>query len=441
MEHAMEWWTTLILIFSVLVILLFLGVPVAFSFLFINIIGVYVFWGGPAGWEQLIRSIYRSVATFSLLPVPLFLLMGEIMFRSGIAPKMMDALDKWLGKIPGRLGLLAVGGGTLFATLSGSAMAGCAMLGSVLIPEMQKHGYKKPMLIGPILGSGGLAIMIPPSALAVLWASIARVSVGGILVAIILPGILMALLYGAYVIIRSILQPELAPPYAFPEISVSEKIRLTLKYVFPLGTIIFLVVGLMFLGVATPTESAALGALGCFVLVSIYRGFDWEVIRKSITETLKITVMMFMIMTGAVAFSQILAFSGASTGLVNLVSGLDLHPMLVLVIMQVILLFMGAFMEPLTIMMVTLPIFMPIVKTLGFDPLWFGTLMLINMEMATTTPPFGLVLFVMKGVAPPDVTMGDIYRAGLPFLLCDAIAMGLIMAIPALALYLPGIMK
>ncbi|MGD2124560.1 MAG: TRAP transporter large permease subunit [Desulfobacteraceae bacterium] len=437
----MEWWITLIVIFICLMFLFLAGVPVAFSFLFINIIGVYVFWGGEAGLTQLIRSVYRSVATFSLLPVPLFVLMGEIMFRSGIAPRMMDTLDKWLGRIPGRLSLLAVGGGTLFATLSGSAMAGCAMLGSVLVPEMRKRGYKKPMTLGPILGSGGLAIMIPPSALGVLWASLSRVSVGGILVAIILPGFVMAILYAAYIVIRSIVQPELAPPYAFAVIPFFEKVILTCKYVLPLGSIVFLVIGLMFLGIATPTESAALGALGCFILVFIYKGWDWNAISSSVANTLKITVMMFMIMTGAMAFSQILAFSGASSGLVKMAAGLDLPPLVILIFMQLILIFMGTFMEPLTIMMVTLPIYMPVVRSLGFDPLWFGTIMLINMEMATTTPPFGLVLFVMKGVVPEDTTMGDIYKAGLPFLICDAIAMGLVMAFPWLALYLPGMMK
>jgi tripartite ATP-independent transporter DctM subunit len=436
----MEWWITLVLIFICLMFLFVIGVPVAFSFLFINIIGVYVFWGGEAGLTQLIRSIYRSVATFALLPVPLFILMGEIMFRSGIAPKMMGTLDKWLGRIPGRLSMLAIGGGTLFSTLSGSAMAGCAMLGSVLVPEMEKRGYKKQMSIGPILGSGGLAIMIPPSALGVLLASLSRISVGGMLVAIIIPGIIMALLYAAYIVIRCLLQPELAPSYEIERPSFSEKIILTCKYVLPLGTIVFLVIGLMFLGIATPTESAALGALGCFVLVFIYKGWDWEAMTSSISHTLKITVMMFMIMTGAMAFSQILAFSGASLGLVKLAGSLDMRPMFILVFMQIILLFMGVFMEPLTIMMVTLPVYIPIIKALSFDPIWFGTIMLINMEMATTTPPFGLVLFVMKGVAPPDTTMGDIYKAGLPFLGCDAIAMGLVMAFPCLALYLPSLM-
>ena len=296
------------------------------------------------------------------------------------------------------------------------------------------------MSIGPILGSGGLAIMIPPSALGVLLASLSRISVGGMLVAIILPGIMMAVLYAVYIVVRAWLQPELAPSYNVIPTPFSEKVILTCKYVLPLGSIIFLVIGLMFLGIATPTESAALGALGCFVLLFIYKGWDLKTIVSSVSHTLKITVMMFMIMTGAMAFSQILAFSGASSGLVQLAGTLNLPPMFILIFMQIILLFMGVFMEPLTIMMVTLPIYMPIVKNLGFNPLWFGTIMLINMEMATTTPPFGLVLFVMKGVAPPDTTMGDIYKAGLPFLVCDGIAMGLVMAFPWLALYLPSLM-
>ena len=437
----MEWYWILGLIFVALMVLFVIGVPVAFAFLFINVIGVYLLWGGEAGLTQLVLSVYRSVSTFSLLPVPLFILMGEIMFRAGIAPRMMDTLDKWLGRIPGRLSLLAVGGGTLFSTLSGSAMAGCAMLGSVLVPEMEKRGYRKEMSIGPIIGSGGLAIMIPPSALGVLLASLSRISVGGMLMAIIIPGMIMAGLYAGYIVLRAVIQPHLAPAYEIEKVPLREKIILTCRYVLPLGTIVFLVIGLMFIGVATPTESAALGAMGCFVLVLIYRGMDWAVMRESIAATLRITVMMFMIMTGAMAFSQILAFSGASSGLVGLAAGVDMHPILILIFMQLILIFMGVFMEPLTIMMVTLPIYMPIIKSLGFDPLWFGTIMLINMEMATTTPPFGLVLFVMKGVAPPGTTMADIYKAGLPFLLCDAVAMGLIMAFPALSLYLPGLMQ
>jgi tripartite ATP-independent transporter DctM subunit len=436
----LEWWSILLIIFSALVILFALGVPVAFAFLFVNVIAVYIFWGGGAGLSQMILSIYESVTIFALLPVPLFVLMGEVMFRSGIAPRMMDVLDKWLGRLPGRLSLLAVGGGTLFAALSGSAMAGAAMLGSVLVPEMEIRGYKKPMSLGPILGSGGLAIMIPPSALGVLLAALGRFSVGRFLIAIIIPGLIMAILYAAYVIGRCWLQPQLAPSYPVPPTSLLEKIRATLRYVLPLSSIVFLVVGLIFLGIATPTEAAALGALGCLALALIYRGLNWEILKISITGTLQVTVMMLMILTGSTAFAQILAYTGASQGLVEFALSIPLPPICVLIAMQVVLLIMGTFMEPLTIMMVTLPIFMPIVERLGFNPLWFGAIMLLNMEMATTSPPFGLVLFVMKGVSPPGTTMGDIYRAGLPFLACDAVAMGLMMAFPALVLWLPGLM-
>lgn len=437
----MDWWAILSIIFSGLLVLFALGVPVAFAFLFVNVIAVYILWGGGAGLSQLVLSIYESVTIFALLPVPLFVLMGEIMFRSGIAPRMMDVLDKWLGRLPGRLSLLAVGGGTLFAALSGSAMAGAAMLGSVLVPEMEKRGYKKPMSLGPILGSGGLAIMIPPSALGVLLAALGRFSVGRFLIAIIVPGLIMALLYGAYVIGRCWLQPDLAPSYAIRPKRLLEKIRGTIRYVLPLSSIVFLVVGLIFLGIATPTEAAALGALGCLVLAFIYRGLSWEVLKTSVTGTLQVTIMMLMILTGSTAFAQILAYTGASQGLVEFALSIPLPPILVLIAMQIVLLIMGTFMEPLTIMMVTLPIFMPIVEKLAFNSLWFGAIMLLNMEMATTSPPFGLVLFVMKGVAPPGTTMGDIYKAGLPFLGCDAVAMALMMAFPGLVLWLPGLMK
>ena len=437
----MEWWIIFLVIFFGLLFLFALGVPVAFAFLFVNLVGVYLFWGGTVGVSQLILSIYNSVTSFSLLPVPLFVLMGEVMFHSGIAPRMMDVLDKWLGRIPGRLSLLAVGGGTLFATLTGSAMAGAAMLGSVLVPEMEVRGYKKTMTIGPILGSGGLAIMIPPSALGVLLAGLALFSVGQFLVAIIIPGLLMACLYAGYILVRCIMQPDLAPPYEIRHVPLFEKVVATIRYILPLGSIIFLVVGFIFLGIATPTEAAALGALGCFVLAFLYRGLNWHLTKQSFTATLQVTVMMFMILTGSMAFSQILAFTGSTQGLIQLAVGLPLPPILIVVAMQVVLLILGTFMEPLTIMMVTIPIFMPIIKQLGFDPIWFGTVMLLNMEMATTSPPFGLVLFVMKGVAPPDTRMKDIYMSAIPFLLCDIVAMVVIMAFPGVVLWLPSLMK
>jgi tripartite ATP-independent transporter DctM subunit len=367
--------------------------------------------------------------------------MGEVIFITGIGPNMLNAMDKWLGRLPGRLSLLAVGGGVLFSTLTGTSLASVAMLGSVLLPIMGKAGYKKPMTLGPILGSGGLAMMIPPSALAVLFGSIGEVSIGGILIAIIVPGLVMAALYAVYIIGRCYFQPSVAPVYDAPSSTLPERILSTLKYLLPVGGIIFLVVGVIFLGIATPTEAAATGSIGCFILAALYRKLSWALIKKATFNTLGITVMMFMIITGARAFSQIMAFAGASKGLIEYTMTLSLSPILIIVAMQFVVFLLGMFMSPLPIMMITLPIFMPVVHAFRFDPIWFGVIYLINIEMASTSPPFGMSLFVMKGVAPPDTTMGDIYRAALPFLYCDIAAMALIFFFPQLAFLVPSLMR
>jgi tripartite ATP-independent transporter DctM subunit len=383
----------------------------------------------------------ESLTSFALLPVPLFVLMGEVMFHSQLGFKAIDVIDQWIGRIPGRLSLLAVIGGAVFSTMSGSTLATTAVLGSMLVPDMQRRGYKKTMSIGPVMGSGGLSMLIPPSALAILLAALNQISVGGLLIAGILPGCLIALCYGGYVVIRCWLQPQLAPPFDVPHISLKAKMKGTLIHVVPLGFIIFLAIGLIFLGVATPSEAAALGALGIILLSAAYRRLDLSILKKSIIGTVRISSMMFMIIVGSMTFSQIMAFSGASAGLIRIVTELDLPPIMVLIAMQVLLIFLGCFMDNLSMVMIAIPIYLPIVNALHFDTLWFSLIMLINMEMANTTPPFGLLLFVMKGVAPPDTTMGEIYKAGVPFLLCDAFVMILVMVFPPIALYLPGLMN
>ena len=434
----MEWYLALAIIVGMFLVLLLIGMPVAFSFLVVNLIGVVLWWGGTAGLSQLILSIRGSVATFALIPVPMFILIGEVTFHTGLASRAIECLDQWLGRLPGRLSLLAVAGGTLFATLSGSSVAGVATLGSVLVPEMEKRGYKKAMSLGPILGSGGLSIMIPPSALGVVLASLAKISVGAILVAIIFPGLLMSAIYAIYIITRCLLQPSLAPAYEVLSVPLAKRTADLVRYVLPLSVIVFLVIGVVFLGLATPSEAAAMGALASFLLAACYGRLNWESAKKSVSVTTRITVMMLMIFTGSVAFSQILAYTGATTGMCKFALALPLTPMMLMIMMQALLLVLGTFMEPMAIMMVTLPVFMPIVNSVGFNPLWFGAIMLLNMEMATLSPPFGLSLFAMKGVAPPDTTMGDIYWASLPFLALDLVAMAVMMIYPPLSLWLPG---
>jgi len=436
----LEWQLVLLLIFGSLMILMATGMPVAFCFMFINLVGMYVFFG-LTGLEQLIISMYRTLNTFILLPIPLFILMGEVLFHSGIAPVLIKTLDKWLGRLPGRLSLLAVAAGTLFSTLTGTSLASVAMLGSVLVPEMEQQGYKKSMTLGPILGSGGLAMMIPPSALAVLCGAIAEISIGKILIAIIIPGLVMAAIYAAYIIARCWLQPSIAPTYVVPPIPLSEKLLATARYVLPQGVVIFLCIGVIFLGVTTPSEAAATGSIGTIILALCYRRLNWEVLKKAITGTISVTGMLFLIIAGATAFSQILAYSGASASLSALVTGLPVAPIIIIMVMQVVILFLGCFMDVVSIMMITLPIFVPVVLSMGFNSVWFAVIFLINIEVAGISPPFGLSLFVMKGVAPPDTTMGDIYRAALPFCGLSLVAMALIMAFPALALWLPGLMR
>lgn len=436
----MEWWLVLSIIFGSLLILMLTGLPVAFSFMTINLIGVFIFWGGLPGFHQLILSIFESVTFFALLPVPLFILMGEVLFHSGMGTRMLDALDTLLGRVPGRLSLIAVAGGVLIAVLCGNTWASTAMLGSMLVPDMRKRGYKKPMALGPIMGGGALAIIIPPSGMAVVLATLAGISVGGLLIAGLVPGLVMAVFFTIYIIGRCKLQPDIAPSYTVRHLSLSERFLPIIKNVLPLGVIVFAVIGLMLLGLATPSESAAFGALATLILSAVYRNLNWEMVRKSFTGTIRTTSMIFMIFCGSTAFSQILSFTGASRGMVNLAVNLAIPPIGLLICMMLVVMFLGMFMDQLSILMITLPIFMPICHALGWGPLWFGLMLLINMSIANLSPPFGIELFVMKGVSPPDTTMGDVYEAAVPFIIMQALVILLVMIVPPVATWLPSIM-
>ena len=436
----MEWWMILILIVGIFMLLLAAGLPVFLAFTVVDVVGIYLFWGGSKGLEQLIHSIFSSISSFVLLPVPLFVLMGELLFHSGVFVKALETLDKWMGRIPGRLCMLSVGGATLFSTLSGSSMGTSAMLGSLLLPEMGKRGYHKTIAIGSCM-SGALAMIIPPSALAVVLGSLMEISIGKLLISGILPGLLMAAMYLAYIMLRCALQPSIAPDYVPQKTPWPDKIKSFLKHVLPFGAIIFVVTGLIFAGLATPTESAGMGVVTTAAVVAVYKKLNWGIIKRSVDSTLRITVMMFMILTGSTAFSQILAFTGASKGLVELVVSFPLPHIMIVAVMQGLMIVLGTFMEPVSIMMVTFPIFVPIIKALGFEPIWFGLLTLMNMEIGMKTPPFGLCLFVMKGVVPEGTTMMDIYKSVVPFVLIDMGAMLLILIFPSIAMVLPSFMR
>ena len=437
----MSWYAASALMIGGILVLMAIGMPVAIAFLVVNLVGVVIFMGGIVGIDQLVANATTSVTSFALVPVPLFLIMGELLFHTGLAMRVFDALDKCLGGIKGRLSYLTVGGGTIFATLSGSSMANTAMLGTTLMPDMIKRGYKPYMIMGPILATGGLAMIIPPSSLAVLLGSLARIDVGALLIAGLVPGLVLAVMFAAMIRLQIALDPDAAPGYAAERASRSQMALALLRDVAPMSIVVFSVVGLILLGWATPTESAAFGALSVAVLAAVYRQLTWEALMKSVRGTLMVSVMMMTIIVGSTTFSQILAFSGASQGMIAWATGFDVSAYMMLLCMLLVLIVLGMFMDQLSIMMLTLPIFMPLVALYGFDPIWFGVIMLLALELSLVTPPFGLLLFVMVGVSPPGTTIGQAARASLPFIVCTLLLILLIAVFPAIALWLPGLIR
>lgn len=439
----MDWAITLAVIFGSLLVLLAVGLPVVFSFVLVTLGGILVMHGGnPGAFQQFILSIESSLRTFTLLPIALFVLMGEVLWQSNIASNALAAIDKWIGRVPGRLSLLTVLSGTVFSALSGSTMANTAILGKLLLPDMMRRGYRAEMSMGPIMSSGALAMLIPPSALAVVYATIAQISIGGLLLALIMPGLLLAACYVIYIVARCWWNPALAPrDENLVVASWGEATRELAIYVAPLSIIIFCVVGVIFAGIATPTEAAALGSIASLILAAAYGGLSIKSTLAALEGTVQITGTMLIIIASAIGFSQLLAYSGASRGLLTFVVGMSVDPVMIILLMMLLVLILGCFMEQIAIMLITLPIFMPILKTAGIDPIWFAVMMLINLEMGLMTPPFGLLLFIMKGVAPPEVTMKQVYRSVMPYLAINGAVIFAILWQPKIAMFLPSFAK
>ncbi len=435
----MEWWMWFSLIIGIFLILLAIGFPVFLSFMAVNVVFIYILWGGGVGMSQFIHSIFSSISTFVLLPVPLFILLGEILVFSGVFVKAIDVLDLWMARVSGRLCLITIGAATIFSCISGSSIACTAMLGSLMLPEMLRRGYHKQIAVGSCM-AGSLDMIIPPSALAVVLGSLADISIGKLLISGLLPGFVIAGLYAAYILVRCKLQPSMAPPYEPKRVPWSEKIVLAIKYVVPFFVIIFVVLGVILFGLATPTESAAIGTVLSFILVALYKKLTWKVTVETFKGSLQISVMMFMILTGAAAFGQILAYTGASQGLIKFVLSFNLPPFAILAVMMLMLLFLGTLMEQVAIMMITIPIFMPLVRALGWDPVWFGLLYLVNMSVGMKSPPFGLCLFVMQGIVPPEISSMDVYKSVTPFIILDMIAITIFILFPGIVTVVPNLM-
>ena len=419
--------------------LMFLGLPVAFAFLAINLLGAAIFLGGDAGMMQLARNSVQSVTSFALTPIPLFILMGEVLFHTGLAVKVIDGVERLIRDVPGRLAVIAVVAGTVFSAISGSTIATTAMLGSLMLPVMLARGYHPTIATGPIMAIGAVDMLIPPSALTVLLGSLSGISISKLLVGGIVPGLILSAIFIGYIVLRVRLEPGLAPKTAFEEHHGWRRIRPFLQYVVPLVSIFVVVVGAMIAGWATPTECAALGAFATMLLALLYRSLTVANLVRALRGTAGISGMILFIIVGATTFSQILSFSGASSGLAQLITDLGLPPLAVIAGMMLLLIFLGVFVEQVSMMMITLPIFMPVVQQMGVDLIWFGVMFLICMQLGLLMPPHGLLLMTMKGVSPPQVTMMHIFRAVMPFLLISIVVLALVFLVPAVATWLPNL--
>jgi len=418
---------------------MFLGLPVAFAFLAINLLGAWIFLGGDAGMMQLARNSVASVTSFALTPIPLFILMGEVLFHTGLAVKVIDGIERLIREVPGRLAVIAVVAGTVFSAISGSTIATTAMLGSLMLPVMLARGYHPTLATGPIMAIGAVDMLIPPSALTVLLGSLSGISISKLLVGGILPGLMLSVIFIAYIVVRVRLDPAIAPKTPFEEFRGWRRLQPFLKYVLPLMSIFVVVVGAMIAGWATPTECAALGAFATIILALLYRALSFQNLLRALQGTAGIAGMILFIIVGATTFSQILSFSGASNGLAQMITGFGLPPMAVIAGMMLLLIFLGVFVEQVSMMMITLPIFMPVVQSMNVDLVWFGVMFLICMQLGLLLPPHGLLLMTMKGVAPPQVTMMHIFRAVVPFVAISVVVLALVFLVPSIAVWLPGL--
>jgi tripartite ATP-independent transporter DctM subunit len=434
----MSWQFAALLLLGGSTVLLFIGLPVSFSFVAINIVGASLFLGGEEGLNQLVRNSSSSLVNFSLTPIPIFVLMGEILFHSGLAVKVIDGVERLVTKLPGRLAVVAVVAGTVFSAISGSTIATTAMLGSLMVPVMLERGYRPSMAVGPVMAIGAVDMLIPPSALTVLLGSLSGISISKLLIGGVVPGLTLSVAFVAYIVIRSVLNPSLAPSTAGEKSYGWAKYRLLVLYVLPLTSIFFVVVGVMSAGIATPTESAAIGALGTMVLAMLYRRITWTILMKSLCGTVFISAMILFIILSATTFSQILSFSGASDGITSGIFQYGLSNFAILLGMLAILLFLGIFVDQVSMMLITIPVFMPIVAKLNIDYVWFGVLYLICMQLGLLLPPHGLLLVTMKGVAPPQVTWADIFGGVLPYIVMSLVLLALILAFPSVATWLPA---
>ena len=425
-----------LLFFGSLLFFVLLGTPLAFVLGGISVIFLY-FEMGQIGFYLLASKMWETMSNPTLMAIPLFVYMAILLEKSGVANDLYDMMHQWWGGLRGGLAIGTVLICVIFAAMSGISGAAVVTMGTIALPKMLERGYDKKLALGAINAGGGWGILIPPSILMVLYSLLTEVSVGRLFAAGIGPGLLLFFLVSVYIGGRCWMQPELGPALPKEErANWGQKLRSLKAVILPI-LIVVIVLGAIFGGYATPTEAAAIGVFGAMVATGVNRQLSWVVIRDASVATLKLTALIMWILFAAHAFSTAYTALGAQSliqDMMNLVPGGRWGS---LVFMLAVLFILGMVLDPVGIMLITLPVFLPVVQSYGFDPIWFGILFIIMMEVGYMTPPFGFNLFYLKGVAPPDVTMGDIYASVTPYVIVTLIGVLLIILIPEIATYLP----
>jgi len=434
-------YTITILLFASMFIILTTGLPVGFSLGAIALIFTYFLWG-PQALMGIAYAALDNWGSNILMAVPLFLLMGALLEASGIADDVYEMFYRWMGGLRGGLAIGTVVICTIFAAIMGISGASTVTMGLIALPSMLKRGYKKDIVIGPIAAGGVLGILIPPSVIMIIYATIARESVAEMYAGGVIPGLLLATLYILYIGIRCYFQPELGPPLPIGERASFKEKLISLKAVILPLCLIVVALGSIYAGICTPTEAAAVGSVGGFICVAIYKRLNRKVVGRICSQTFLITGMVMWIILGSAVFNNLYRAVGAQDLVMGfVVDRLGIGRWGVLLMMQLSLFILGCLIDDYAIVMLCAPIYVPIIRALGFDTLWFAMLFMVNMQMAYLTPPYGFNLFYMKSIVPPEITMGDIYRSVVPFVALQLIGLTLVMIFPEMAVWLPRTMK
>lgn len=430
---------SLLLVGSFILVLL-AGIPLAFGTGAIAVVFAYVLFGEP-GLTLIVSRVFTLLGNYVLVSVPLFIFMACILERAGIAEAIFRAVYVWSGRLHGGLGVAVIISCALMAAMVGVIGAEIVTMGVVALPAMLSRGYSKNMALGPICAGGGLATLIPPSVVLIMYGLTAGVSVGQLYMAGVVPGLLLAGLYIAYIVTRAHFRPEEAPVASGAEMNMTvvEKLKLAKDLVLP-GFVAFSVLGSLYLGWATPTEAAAVGVVGALIAAAANRRLTAQGLLKAVVDTTKVTTMLYWLFFGSSALIGVYTLAGGTRLIQDAMSNLPVEPIVVIILMQLIWIILGCFIDWIGILLLTAPIFVPVAANLGFDLVWLGVLFCMNMQISYISPPFGPAAFYLKGVTPPDITLTDIFRSIWPYLGLQFVALGIVIAFPEIALWLPKTM-